>query len=147
MRDLIVLVLVFVCSGCAAVRTPSTQDLRAVAAAETFVLANGYTAEPPSLPFEQLTPELWDGLMSQSKVLTYRHNYLESRAIGFVRNKDGWLVVFKVTEHAVSSGQDIFPFSPVGRYAPVTKQLQVGALMHAWADPNDPDMIRIAVSK
>ena len=129
------------------VRTPSEQDLHAVATAEAFVLANGYTTEPPSLSFEQLTPEMWDSLMSPNEVLAYRHNYLEPRALGFLRDGDGWLVVFKATDHAVSSRQDIFPFSPIGRYVAVNKQLQVGQLVHAWADPSDPDIIHVNGSR
>jgi len=125
-RGLVVLLLLAICAGCASVRTLSAQDLRAVRAAEAFVLANGYTSEPPSLPFEQLKPELYDRLISQSEVLAHRHDYLEPSAVGFLRNANGWLVVFKVTDHAVSSRKDTFPFSPVGLYVPVSKQFKVG---------------------
>jgi len=128
-------------------RTPSEQDHRAIVLAEAFVFSNGYTLWPPSIPFEQLTLELWDGTMTQEQVLAYRHNYLETHAIGFLRDDDGWLIVFKATEAAVSSRQDIFPFSPIGRYVHVNKKFQVSALTHAWADPSDPDMIRLSAQK
>ena len=131
------------CASCAHVPGLASQDMRAIKAAEAFVVANGYTSEPASLPFEQLTPELWDSLLSKEQVFARRLNYLEPHAIGFERNNDGWLVVFKVSEHAVTSRQDAFPFTPVGHYVPVTRQLQVGALMHAWADPNDPAITHI----
>jgi hypothetical protein len=123
-------------------RTPTAQDLAAVEAAEQFVAAYGYTDSAPSIPSDRLAREIWDGLMSEQELIAYRHNYLEPRAVGFIRHKRQRLVVFKVTDQALATGKDLFPFSPIGRHVIVGPDLTAG-IMHSWADLSDPTMIRL----
>jgi hypothetical protein len=73
-----------------------------------------------------------------------RHNYLEPKAVGYIVQPDGWWVVFRVTQQAIDSGQDIFPFSPIGRHVFVNKNFKSGVL-HSWADLKDPEMIPIPI--
>jgi hypothetical protein len=112
---------------------------RAIGVAEDLVSSYGYTQAPPSVADEDLPLEIWDGLVSVEELKRTRHNYLEPKAIGYVSRPDGWWVVFRVTDEALKSGKDIFPFRPIGRHIFVDRQLNAG-VVHSWADLSDPEM-------
>ena len=83
----------------------------AVACAEEFIKANGYT-QAPALPPEKLTFESieWG---EPGRLAEFRHNTLQPKAIGYFRGRrgqsHGWTVVFCYTG-GISGGEE-----PAGR--------------------------------
>ncbi len=74
-----------------------TDAAAAVAIAEAFVRAEGYTDVPPTLPPERLTPESLNRLPREDWPAG-RCGTLHPRAIGYRRgsrgDKEGWSVIF-----------------------------------------------------
>ena len=68
----------------------------AVRLAESFVIANGYTALPPMEDKSKLSYEFWRDSPPAEEALERRRDTIESKAYGVMYNeKYGWSVVFR----------------------------------------------------
>lgn len=84
---------------------PTDRELtadEAVAAAECFVIQNGYTDLPPIADRSKITPESVWGLTDEEG-MKMRHNSLERKAYSYERNPDflggSWLIMFRFNPH------------------------------------------------
>lgn len=71
-------------------------EVEAIALAEDFIVKNGYTNLPP-VEKDKITPELYDKLVTFETVMKLRHNSLQPKAYGLIRNRrgvPGWTIIF-----------------------------------------------------
>jgi hypothetical protein len=71
-------------------------ETEAIALAEDFIVKNGYT-NAPAVEKDKITLELYDKLISFEMSMKLRHNSLQPKAYGVIRNRrgsPGWTIIF-----------------------------------------------------
>jgi hypothetical protein len=82
--------------------------------AELFIAEQGYT----NLPATQDTLKIYRELLEYSNVtetLKFRHNMLESHAIGIKATQNGWIVAFRYNQTNKPLGKMKYDFKRYGR--------------------------------
>ena len=82
--------------------------------AELFLVEQGYTNLPATKDTLKIIRELME-YSNMSETLAYRHNMLESHAIGIKANNKGWIVAFKYNQSNKLFNKMKYDFKKYGR--------------------------------